>query len=253
MRDEDVRPGPLLRLGSAVAWRLPGRPAATLVARSQAQAGRGLELLEACEQTSRVDLRRAFFLHAMDTLRHSRWLRQRAAALATVRSRTTAVLEDSGYIARQGIRGTDPLFTELGELRFLALVWLDRRRDLMRLVALQAPADPDPATAQALAGIIQEGRVHLAGVGAELDRARLRGEPVTWALWAIRRRRAWKGWMDLSQRVGDLFAGLWLSLLFLVVLAPFALLARLLERDQPGLVAPEADPRPAAQRAREQA
>lgn len=253
MRCADVPLDLALRPVRALAFRLPGRSAAEMAELSQAEAGGGLDMLEACERTARADLRRQFFLHALDQLRRSRLFRQRAAALAQARSRTTAVLEDSGYIASHGIRGADPLYSELGELRFLAYVWLAERRSARRFAAYQRLMAGDPAAAGMFAEIGRDGLLHVTYSRAELDLARQRGEPVTSALWAVRRRCAWQAWMRFSRRVGDLFAGLWLAVVYLVVLGPFSLLARLLERDEPGLLAPEADDRSAAQRAWEQA
>ena len=250
----DVRPDPLLLGVSQVVWRLPGRAATKMAEFAHTEAGSGLDMLEATELTTRPDMRRKYFIHALDELRHSRMFRQRASALSQRHSRTRAVLEDSGYIATHGIRGADPLFTELGEVDFLAFVWLAERRGAQQFGVYCRLMAGDPLSQAMFAEIERDEKFHIAYSRHELDQLVRRGQgaDVRRAVWRIRGRRAWQAWLRLSRVIGDTVAGLWLTVLYLVVMAPFALIARLSERSLGGLCAVESDPRPLPQRAVEQ-
>ncbi|MCB9779638.1 MAG: ferritin-like domain-containing protein [Alphaproteobacteria bacterium] len=254
MRFADIRPGPVLVGVSHIVWRLPGRPATKMAEFAHTELGSGHDMLEACELTPRPEMRPLYFLHALDELRHSRMFRERARALAIERSRTQAVLDDSGYLHSHGIRGSDPLFTELGELDFLAFVWLHEQRGAAQFGIYAGLMDEDPASREMFARIEKDERFHIAYSRKELERLAAQGQAsaVSAAVWRIRWRRFKQGWLRFSRLIGDTMAKLWLTVIYVVGITPFALIAKLTEREQGGLVPAEVDDRPAAQRALEQ-
>ena len=67
------------------------------------------------------------------------------------------------------------------------------------------------------------------------------GAPVTRAVWITRARDFWQAWGRLTAAFGDRMAGVWLSLLYVLVVGPFAVFAR--EKLPGGLQAPEGLPR----------
>ncbi|MDP2313405.1 MAG: ferritin-like domain-containing protein [Pseudomonadota bacterium] len=242
---------------SWLVWKiLPGRAATKMAEFSHTEAGSGLDMLAATEETPRPELRARYFRHALDELRHARLFRERAGALASARSpqgrsRAQAVLEDGGYLASQGIRGSESLFRQLGELEFLAFVWVHEKRGAEQFDLYASLLRDDASTAAMFAEIARDERFHIAYSRAELDRYTKAGatHDVRWAVLRVRGRRAWQGWLRLTRDLGNAMAGLWLGLLYLLVIGPFSLVARATERPVGGILA--APPRaPAAERAR---
>ncbi len=243
---------------SWLVWRLvPGRAATKMAEFSHTEAGSGEDMLAAAEETPRADLRARYFRHALDELRHARLFRERAVALGTTRrrggaarSRAQAVLDDTGYVAARGIRGADSLFTELGEVEFLAFVWLSEQRGAEQFDVYADLLRHDADSAVMFATIAKDERFHIAYSRAELDHHPDAGA-VRRAVRSVRWRRLRQAWLRGARDLGNAMGGLWLGLLYVVLLGPFSLAARR-ERPVVGFVTP--GPRsPAAERAREMA
>jgi len=233
---------------------VPGRAATKMAEFSHTEAGSGQDMLAAAEETTRRELRARYFRHALDELRHARLFRERALALARARGRTQAVLEDAGYIAAHGIRGTESLFARLGELEFLAFVWVAEKRGAEQFEVYADLLRDDDATAAMFAEIARDERFHIAYSRAELDRYGARGDAarVRSAVFSVETRRLWEGWLRVSHDIGAAVAGLWLSLLYFALIGPFSLVARWSEPRTTGFSAPAPRP-PAAERARSSA
>lgn len=235
-------------------WRIiPGRAAAKMAEFSHTEAGSGLDMLAAAEETPRPELRARYFRHALDELRHSRMFRDRARALAGARGRAEAVLEDGGWIADHGIRGQKSLLEELGETEFLAFVWIHERRGAEQFQVYAELLRDDPITARMFEEIARDERFHIAYSRAELDRLAERGAEtqVRAAVRAVRWRRAKQAWLRFSRVLGDTMAQVWLGLLYFVVVGPFVPIARWTERPTRGFQTPEGPALPAAERAQE--
>jgi hypothetical protein len=246
-----------LRAVSWLVWRLvPGRAATKMAEFSHTEAGSGLDMLAAVEETPRPELRARYFRHALDELRHARLFRERAIALTEARAaeshgaapgRAQAVLDDAGYLAAQGIRGTDSLFKQLGELEFLAFVWVAERRGAEQFDVYADLMRDDPATTAMFAEIARDERFHIAYSRAELDRYAAAGAhgDVRWAVTRVRVRRVWQMWLRFSRNLGNVVSAVWLGILYVVVLAPFSVVARRAERRAPGFLPPPPGPPPA--------
>ena len=231
-------------------WRvLPGRAATKMAEFSHTEAGSGLDMLAAVEETDRRDLRLRYYRHALDELKHSRLFRARAAALSRVKSRAQAVINDSDYILEQGINTRESLFSQLGEAEFLAFVWVHEKRGAEQFEVYADLLKSDPDTAQMFDEIARDERFHIAYSRAELGRIAAPAVARR-AVFRVRARRLWQGWLRASHRFGEGVARVWLTLLYVVLIGPFSLLARAAEAQQLGLVPPP-PPRPAAERAQE--
>lgn len=237
----------LFRVVSGVVWRLvPGRAATKLAEFSHTEAGSGLDMLAAAEETPRREMRARYFRHALDELRHARLFRDRALAMSGPRSRARAVLDDADWLVEHGIRGDTSLFQRLGETEFHAFVWVAETRGAEQFDVYARLLRDDAATAAMFATIAEDERFHIAYSRAALDRFAPDAGPA--AVRRVRARRAWEAWLRFSHALGAAVAGAWLSVLYLA-LAPLALAARLSERPTEGFVAPP--PRaPAPERAR---
>jgi hypothetical protein len=215
-----------LTLVSEVAWRLPKRPARMLAQFSQAERGSCYDMLAAAELTETRALRRKYLEHAIDESQHAAVFRKRALALGV--SREEAALFDAAYLGEHGIVGGETLFERLGELEFLAFVHISEKRALEQFEVYQQRRLPDDETLSALRRICKDEVFHMTYTGAELERLRKEGEgkAVRAAEWRIFRSRYKEGWLRFSRDLGAVMSGLWLTLLYVLVVGPFKLLAR---------------------------
>lgn len=236
-------------------WRvLPGRASTKMAGFSHTEQGSGLDMLVAAEHTQRRELRRKYYRHALDELRHSRMFAQRSRLLATSWSRADAVLQDAGFIQAQGINETQTLFEKLDEIEFLAFVWVHESQGARQFALYADLLSDDPDTSVMFDEIARDERFHIAYSRAELDRYAEKGQraAVRNAVWRVRGRRVWQGWLRFSHDLGAFMSGLWLGVLYVFFLGPFSIIARLTERQPGGLQAAEPG-RTAVDRAREMA
>ncbi len=231
----------LLWLASWVVWRIRPRRALKMAEFSHTEAGSGLDMLAAAEETRDPVLRRKFFQHALDEQRHARLFATRATALSTTRSRARAVLDDANYIRTHGIRPAESLFAQLGELRFMAFVWVAELRGARQFDVYSELLADDPESVRMFQEIAKDERFHIAYSRRELDlHARRAGSWAVWKAVALTRlRRLADAWLRACRTFGELMASLWLVAVYFVVVGPFALVARKAERLVGGFVAPE--------------
>jgi hypothetical protein len=230
----------LFWLVSYVVWRKPNRRARKMAGFAHTEAGSSADMLAAAEETTNASLRRKYFRHALDEGRHARLFRQRASALAENRARRTrvqAVLDNSEYMASHGISSSRSLFTELGELQFLAFVWIAERRGAEQFDVYTTVLRDDPSSVAMFEEIGRDEQFHIAYTREELDRLRLNdSSAVTRAIRAIRRRRLSQALVRGSRRFGEVIASVWLAVVYFVLLPAFVVLSRRLERPRTGFV-----------------
>ncbi len=211
-------------LASEVSWRIPGRPVKILTRFSQAERGSLYDMLAAVEKTTRRELRLKYFRHAMDESRHAGVFLGRARALGGM-DRTQAVIADAGYLTRNGIIGSETLFERLGERDFLAFVAVAEADAIEQFQIYLDRELPDPDTRDALSTILKDERFHASYSRAALDVY----DPaaVKKSLSQVRWGRFKEGWLRFSVGMGGVVSAIWLSLIYLVLVGPFALLSRL--------------------------
>ncbi len=239
-----------IRVTGAWTWRRPTGPVRLMTAFSQAERGSAYDVIAALEETDRRELRRTYLFHALDEARHARIFRDRVQALGR-QDRAQAALTDSGSLRSAGIIGEEPLFQQMGELEFLAFVFVVESLALEQFNVYCDHAMPDPDTTAALRAIANDEKFHISYSRRELEKYRAagRGAEVRAALFKVRARRVWQAWLRLSRRMGDAVSTLWLWLLYLVGVGPFRLMARV---EGGGWRDRSADPRPLSQFARSQ-
>lgn len=228
---------------SSLIWRIPGRGATKMAEFSHTEAGSGLDMLSAVEETPRRDMRARYFRHALDELKHAGLFRTRASELAQgASSRTKAVLDDAAYIKEHGINETESLFSQLGELEFLAFVWIAERRGAQQFDVYADLMREDEASQEMFKEIAHDERFHISYSRAELDRYESQGQgtEVKKAVSRVRRRRFLQAWLRFSYVLGDTVSKLWLGLIYFFILGPSSIMAKLSERQTPGF----AEPRP---------
>ncbi len=227
---------------SSVVWRIPGRGSAKMAGFSHTEAGSGLDMLAATEETERRDMRAKYFRHALDELKHARLFKERALALSkSTKSRTHAVLDDSNFIREHGINQADSLFSQMGEIEFLAFVWIAERRGAQQFDVYSDLMKDDEDSCKMFAEIADDERFHIAYSRAELDRYEARGEAkeVKAAVSRVTRRRWLEAWLRFSVVLGDFMSKLWLGLLYILVIGPSSIFARISEKQSKGFVVPD--------------
>lgn len=240
----------ILRVTSEVTWRIPGWPRRLLLSFSQAERGSYYDMLAAAEHTERRDLRRKYLEHALDEGRHAGLFMGRVNALGG-QDRVQAVMADASYLAAHGVVGQQTLFERLGEMEFLAFVYTAEADAVEQFDVYMDRELPDPETLSTLREILRDERFHVSYSRAALDYYRKRGQEtqVTKAMRRVRWNRVKEAWLNLSRHMGGFMASIWLSVIYLVAVAPFKVFGRL-ERGGWQPAAP--DPRPLAQSARSQ-
>ena len=240
-----------IALSGEVAWRLPGWPLRFLRSFRDTERASALDMLAAAEATPRRDLRRKYFLHALDERRHAAVFQARAEALGARDDRADAALADSGVVHHHGMVGGRTLFERMGELPFLAFVYVAERDAVEQFNVYLHRGLPDPDTCEALRGILKDEHFHVSYSRAELTRAREagRGREVTAAVWRVRTDRLREGWLRASHAVGAAMARLWLGVIYVLGVGPLRPFARM---ERGGWQAPPVDPRPVARAARAQ-
>lgn len=227
---------------SQVVWRIPGRGSRKMAGFSHTEAGSGLDMLSAAEETPRRDMRAKYFRHALDELKHARMFKHRALVLAgDGKNRTRAMLEDSNFIREHGINQADSLFSQLGELEFLAFVWIAEQRGAQQFDVYADLMKDDADTREMFAEIADDERFHIAYSRAELDRYESAGDTaeVKAAVSRVRRRRFLEAWLRFSVVLGDFMSKLWLGILYILVIGPSSIFARLTETTPKGFVTPQ--------------
>tara|TARA_B100000575_G_scaffold258685_1_gene230456 strand:+ start:2694 stop:3461 length:768 start_codon:yes stop_codon:yes gene_type:complete len=227
---------------SSVIWRLPGKVPSKLAGFSHTEFGSALDMLAAVLETPRREMRARYFRHALDELKHAAMFRRRSLAYAGERvKRTQAMLDDSNFIREHGINDADSLFSKSEEVEFLAFVWIAERRAAQQFDVYADLLKNDEDTQDMFAEIAKDERFHISYSRYELDRYEAKGkaEEVKDAVDRIRRRRFLEAWLRFSVVLGDFMSNLWLGILYVLVIAPSSVLAKLTEKRSRGFVRPD--------------
>lgn len=235
---------------SWVAWKIPGWPKRLMHSFHFTEKGSSFDMLSACEQTKRRDLRQKYFRHALDEDRHSGLFRQRVEEMGGLSSSLRA-LEVGGTSSMHDVVEGQTLFERLGELEFLAFVYLAEAEAVEQFHVYQKLGLMDPDTDAMMKRILRDEAFHVSYSRAELERYKKEGraKEVKQALRRVWRRRLGERWLIFGNGIGDFVSSCMLTVLYVLFMAPGRLLSRLAPG---GLTPPVADPRPLAQLARSQ-
>jgi hypothetical protein len=238
-----------LKLISPMAWGRTGAARRFLASFSETERGSAADMLAAAELTTRRDLRRKYFIHALDEARHARLFARRAGEFGAEQERARAAIADTNTLQAHGIVGGRSLFERYGELEFLAFVHRSEALAVEQFGVYQELRLLDDKTDLLLRDIVRDEHFHVGYSRVELDRYTREGQAseVTWALRKVFWRRPWEAWMRVSVQIGHVVTSFWMTMLYLIVVAPFKLGA---DREASGFrdVQPDARPRMAAAR-----
>src|SRR5476649_2454993 len=201
-----------------------------LLAFAEVEGDGGRDILRAAEVTSDPLLRRLYLEHAIDELRHADLFRERGAALLQSRSTRTATLFDTTPLP--GGHGLDDLSIE-GEPdhRLLAFLHVAEKAAAGRFAIYRNVVDDDPATRAIFEEILRDEVFHMNYTYTQL--ARVRPNSYRRQVWLARASRLWKRYLRVAVGVANLMGTAILTILYFVVLPPFAWLAARAERREP--------------------
>lgn len=240
-----------IRLTGTIAWRFPAERRRLLLAFSRAEQGSALDMLAAVRSTPRRELRLKYFRHAMDEWRHSGLFR-RAAAVQGGLDAAESGRDEAGLLLEHGIVGGRTLFERMGERDFLAFVYVAESDAVEQFDVYRANDLPDEHTRLMLPAILKDEAFHVSYSRQELLRAHDGDLPIERlpAVRKVRWNRLKEGWLRFSRDIGVVVGSIWLWVLYLLVVAPFRVIARL---DRGGWQPPTPDARPLLDQARSEA
>jgi bacterioferritin (cytochrome b1) len=211
-----------------------------LIAFSQVEGDGGRDILRAAELTPDPLLRRLYLEHAIDELRHADLFRERSAALLKLRSTRSSALFNASPLP--GGHGLDDLSIE-GEPdhRLLAFLHVAEKAAAGRFAIYRDVVDDDPSTRAVFEEILRDEVFHMNYTYTQL--ARVRPGSYRRQVWQARGSRLWKRYVRAAAGVASVMSGAVLTLMYFVVLAPFAWFARRAERREPVGWAPIASDR----------
>lgn len=201
-----------------------------LLAFAKVEGDGGRDILRAAEVTSDPLLRRLYLEHAIDELRHADLFRQRGAALLQLRSTRSETIFDTSPLP--GGHGLDDLSIE-GEPdhRLLAFLHVAEKAAAGRFAIYRDVVDDDPTTRAIFEEILRDEVFHMNYTYTQL--ARVRPASYRRQVWLARASRVWKRYLRLAAAVASVTGTAVLTILYFVVLPPFAWLARRAERREP--------------------
>ncbi|WP_340314029.1 ferritin-like domain-containing protein [Rhizorhabdus argentea] len=205
-------------------WADPRRRARKLLQFAEVEAQGARDLFRAAEVAGDPQLRRRLFAHARDEVRHAALFQARGLALR----RTMAdpgpdrVLGD-GLVP--GERGFDRLAVEQeGMAGLMAFIHLSEQAASRAFAGYGAVLDHDPETQAVIRKVARDEEGHMRYSRAELSR--LTPDHAHRALWSARLRRFWRAYLRLALILADLISRIILTLLYFLLLAPFAWVAK---------------------------
>lgn len=226
------------RIALALAWRGDAKIARRLAGFAATEAGSALDMLKAAEICGDEKYRRLFFRHALDEARHADMFQGMAKSLASDAAQWGEYAQI--HATRQN------LLAQYGLVRFLAFVHVAETKAAQQFEQLRRRFANRPEIAELFAKVLRDEKFHVAYSRHLLDMliAQGQGKEVRAALLKVRWAGAWQAWRRAGRRIGDVLSRGLLTLLYWVVVPPFALMQRLSERgESAGWHEPPAPPR----------
>jgi len=217
----------LLRPVHQWVWGDFDRRVRKLLAFAEVETDGGRDILRAAELTPDPLLRRLYLEHAIDELHHGDLFRERGAALLRLRTTRSSTRFNGNPLP--GGHGLDDLRIE-GEPdhRLLAFLHIAEKAAAGRFTIYRQLVDDDPATRAIFEEILRDEVFHMNYTYRQL--ARISPRSHRWQIWRARGNRLWKRYLRVAAAIAAFFGAAMISLLYFVVLPPFAWLARRAQR-----------------------
>jgi hypothetical protein len=214
-------------------WADPDRRLRKLLTFADVETEGGRDILRAAEVTPDPLLRRLYLEHAIDELRHGDLFRQRGAALLrarrTRRTRRTRLFNGNPL---PGGHGLDDLRID-GEPdhRLLAFLHIAEKSAAGRFTIYRELVDDDPDTRAIFEIILRDEVFHMNYTYTQLTR--VAPERYRRHVWHARAKRLWNRYLRVAAAIAGVLGAAVLSVIYFVLLPPFAWLAKRAQRREP--------------------
>jgi rubrerythrin len=229
-------------------WSDSDRRLRKLLTFAEVETDGGRDILRAAEVTPDPLLRRLYLEHAIDELHHGDLFRERGAALLRTRRGTRTVLLDGNPLP--GGHGLDDLAIEgQPDHRLLAFLHVAEKSAAGRFAVYRELVDDDPPTREIFEEILRDEVFHMNYTYKQLTRV----SPHAYRrhVWHARAKRLWNRYLRAAAAIAGVLGNVMLTVIYFIVLPPFAWFARRAERREPiGFTSPERrrqQPSPGAQ------
>jgi len=211
-------------------WSDTGRRVRKLLAFAEVETDGGRDILRAAEVTPDPLLRRLYLAHAIDELHHGVLFRERGAELLRVRGGRASALFNGNPLP--GGHGLDDLSIEgEADARLLAFLHVAEKSAAGRFATYRELVADDPATRAIFDEILRDEVFHMNYTYTQL--ARISPRSYRRQVWLARGSRLWRRVVRLAAGVGALMGTVFLTLLYFVLMPPFAWLARRAAKREP--------------------
>jgi hypothetical protein len=226
-------------------WADPDRRVRKLLAFAEVETDGGRDILRAAELTPDPLLRRLYLEHAIDELHHGDLFRIRGAALLRRRAADGRSLATGNPLP--GGHGLDDLCID-GEPdhRLLAFLHVAEKSAAGRFEIYREMVDDDPETRAIFEQILRDEVFHMNYTYAQL--ARIAPASCRRHVWQARAKRLWNRYLRVAAAIAGLFGTAMLTVLYFVLLPPFAWMAKRSARREPSGWRPIAPHRAASPR-----
>src|SRR5580765_5817950 len=214
-----------------------------LLAFAEVEGDGGRDILRAAEVTPDPLLRRLYLEHAIDELRHADLFRERGAALLKVRSTRSRVRFNGNPLP--GGHGLDDLRID-GEPdhRLLAFLHVAQKAAAGRFAIYREMVDDDPQTRAIFEQILRDEVFHMNYTYTQLTR--VAPQAYRRHVWHARAKRLWNRYLRVAAGIAGVFGNVALTIMYFVVLPPFAWLAKRAARGEAAGWAPSRPARDAS-------
>jgi hypothetical protein len=228
-----ARPAAIDRLMRPVhrwVWADADRRLRKLLIFAEVETDGGRDILRAAEVTPDPLLRRLYLEHAIDELHHGDLFRERGAALWRARRVARRVLLKGNPLP--GGHGLDDL--RIGgepDHRLLAFLHVAEKAAAGRFTIYRELVDDDPPTRAIFEKILRDEVFHMNYTYTQLARVSPRGYRRD--VWYARAQRLWNRYVRVAAALAGALGTLILTIMYFVLLPPFAWLAKRSARYEP--------------------
>ena len=190
----------------------------------------GRDILRAAELTPDPLLRRLYLEHAIDELHHGDLFRKRGATLWRTRGGARRVILNGNPLP--GGHGLDDLRIDgQPDHRLLAFLHVAEKAAAGRFTIYRELVDDDPHTRAIFEEILRDEVFHMNYTSTQLTRV----APHTHRrhVWHARAKRLWNRYLRVAAALAGAIGGLALTLMYFILLPPFAWLAKRAQYRQP--------------------
>jgi rubrerythrin len=222
-----------LRPAQRLVWNSLALRARNLLRFAETEADGGRDLARAAETTSDPLLRRLFIFHAQDEQRHAELFRKRGMSLLSTLAPASRRSLQADWL-NPGERGLDDLKVgEESDASLLAFLHLSEKSAAEAFAVYRDLLVEDAETRAVFEQILNDETFHMNYTLAQLKRVSRRGQG--WRLWRARLSRLWKGYLRIAAAIASVISRVVLTILYFVLLPPFAWMAKAdARRDPPG-------------------